>query len=648
MRKEEYVKKEEFVINKIIRQIRNGMLLHKPVVYLQTSELEIVRRVINSDEVVVRMAKCSADTIMPFAKLSDYEENAYHNALNNDRVINMHNCSLKDLRTKAEVCKEWENYGRFTFNQKARYPLPSLLAVHVRKNAEPYPDFSAFDGLFPFIDRYGQETDDSCAIRSSLVLLYGEETELPAWLMTYCYIVQEPYPDREEIAEVIRKKVSQSEEIFLKEDVIESYVSGFLGNTLIQVENTVDYLLNLPDDMLTGRPTIENKGEVQRVLATLKEQNVKRVGLLELQKADKEENLGGMAAFHRWMEKNKKSILQSDDIFRKTGAVGHKGILMCGIPGCGKSAAVNLLAKELELPVLKMDIGRLMGGIVGESEHNMHLALRLAEAMAPCILYIDEIEKGFSGSDGKGEDTSGVTKRMFGILLSWMQDCTKPVYMFATANSLAGIPKEFFRSGRFDSHFALYMPTREECIDIFKKRMEKAEKTVRTYDRNSQLFMKLCYDDEKLGLVTDYLLYEENGQKKGRFLTGADITKLVNMALRQFAERKGAISHTEWIQALKKAADGTAVYGDGEENMDSIAVCYLRMMRLGFKATSDHCLFEPKDYSVTYEEGKLLPSVSKKEAAKTEYDQVLYDTIRNKMLFLAKELEEHAMTELTR
>ena len=266
--------------------------------------------------------------------------------------------------------------------------------------------------------------------------------------MTYCYIVQEPYPDREEIAEVIRKKVSQSEEIFLKEDVIESYVSGFLGNTLIQVENTVDYLLNLPDDMLTGRPTIENKGEVQRVLATLKEQNVKRVGLLELQKADKEENLGGMAAFHRWMEKNKISILQSDDIFRKTGAVGHKGILMCGIPGCGKSAAVNLLAKELELPVLKMDIGRLMGGIVGESEHNMHLALRLAEAMAPCILYIDEIEKGFSGSDGKGEDTSGVTKRMFGILLSWMQDCTKPVYMFATANSLAGIPKEFFRSGR--------------------------------------------------------------------------------------------------------------------------------------------------------------------------------------------------------
>lgn len=635
------MKEKEFVINKIISQIRNGMLLHKPVIYLQTSEPEIVRRVINSDEVVVRMVK-QQEVVMPFARVFGAGERREGYAVNNTKVINIEHGGSEKLSTCGKKEEAPDDYGRFKFNEKEKYLLPSLLAIHIRQSRLP------FEELFRFVDRYMQETDDSCAIRSSLVLLYGDETEFPSWLAEYCYIVQEPYPDREEIAAVIRKKVSQSGGILLKDEMIESYVSGFLGNTLVQVENTVDYLLNLPGDALTGRSAVENRVEVQKVLAALKEQNVKRVGLLELQKVDKEENLGGMAAFHRWLDKNKKNILQSDEIFRRTGATSQKGILMCGIPGCGKSAAVNLLAKELGLPVLKMDIGRLMGGIVGESEHNMHLALRLAEAMAPCILYIDEIEKGFSGSGGKGEDTSGVTKRMFGILLSWMQDCAKPVYMFATANSLAGIPKEFFRSGRFDSHFALYMPTREECIDIFKKRMEKAEKTVLAYDKNSELFMKLCYDDEKLGLVTDHLLYKENEQRKGRFLTGADITKLVNMALRKFGARKGAISHTEWIQALKKAADETTVYGDGEENLNSIAVCYLQMMRLGFKPTSDRGLFKPKDYSVSYEKGKVVPSVAENETVKTDYDRALYDTIRKKMLFLAAQLEEHAIMELTR
>ena len=276
----------------------------------------------------------------------------------------------------------------------------------------------------------------------------------------------------------------------------------------------------------------------------------------------------------------------------------------------------------------------------------MHLALRLAEAMSPCILYIDEIEKGFSGSGGRNEDSSGVTKRMFGILLSWMQDCTKPVYIFATANSLSGIPKEFFRSGRFDSHFALYMPTYAECIDIFKKRMKKAADTVLGYDKTGELFRPQCYDDDNLSGVINHLLYEENGQKRGRFITGADITKLVNMALRKFADRKGAISHTEWIGALKSAADETTVYGDGNENLDSIAVCYLRMMRLGFQPASKGCLFQPEDYSVVCEEDGIRPFVAEKKNFETDYDSVLYRTIRGKMLFLAARMEEKAVTDL--
>lgn len=643
----------KFVIDLLIEQIRSGMLLRKPVIYLQTTELEIVRRVLNSDQVVMRMARHAADTMVPFAEIDADCSIGYHDALVDHRIINMDCCTCGELSKKIEgSCGDDECYGRFRLKEDKKintnYPLPSLLAVRVRKNAMPYHDTSVFDALYPFVDRYLQEEDDSGAIRSSLVLLHGEQMELPAWLTPYCYIVEEPYPEREEIAAVIDRKVKQSGCGKLSQDSMESYVSGFLGNTLIQVEDTMDYLLNLPEDPLTKSPTIQNESKVRKVLATLKEQNVKRVGLLEMQRIDEKEELGGMEVFRQWLDSSKKSIPRADYIFRRTGAAGHKGVLMCGIPGCGKSAAVNLLAKELRLPVLKMDIGRLMGGIVGESEHNMHLALRLAEAMAPCILYIDEIEKGFGGSSGNSEDTSGVTKRMFGILLSWMQDCTKPVYLFATANSLAGIPKEFFRSGRFDSHFALYMPTHAECLDIFRKRMEKAANAVLEYDKNGELFRSQCYDDGNLSAVMNHLLFEENGQKKGRFITGADITKLVNMALRQFADRKGAINHVEWIAALKDAVDGTTVYGDGNENLDSIAVCYLRMMRLGFRPTSRGCLFLPEDYSVVHEEDGIKPSIVKKERFETEYDRVLYHIIREKMMFLAARMEENAISDLVR
>lgn len=643
----------KFVIDLIIEQIRSGMVLRRPIIYLQTTELEIVRRVLNSDQVVMRMARHAADTMIPFAEAYADCSNGYHDALVDHRIINMDCCTCGELSKKIHgSCEDDGCYGRFALKDSKRinstYLLPSLLAVHIRKNAMPYNNTSVFDALYPFIDRYLQEEDDSGAIRSSVVFLHGEQMELPAWLMPYCYIVEEPYPEREEIAAIINGKVEKSSCGKLPEDSVESYVSGFLGNTLIQVENTMDYLLNLPEDPFTKSPTIKNELKVQKVLATLKEQNVRRIGLLEMQKIDEKEELGGMEVFRQWLDNSKKSIPRADYIFRRTGAAGHKGVLMCGIPGCGKSAAVNLLAKELRLPVLKMDIGRLMGGIVGESEHNMHLALRLAEAMSPCILYIDEIEKGFGGNGGKSEDSNGVTKRMFGILLSWMQDCIKPVYIFATANSLSGIPKEFFRSGRFDSHFALYMPTHAECIDIFRKRMEKAADTVLEYDKSGELFRSQCYDDDNLNSVMNHLLFEENGKKRGRFITGADITKLVNMALRQFADRKEAINHVEWVAALKSAIDSTTVYGDGNENLDSIAVCYLRMMRLGFKPTSNGCLFLPEDYSVTYEENGIKLSMVKKEDFETEYDCVLYHIIREKMLFLAARMEENAISDLVK
>ena len=149
------------------------------------------------------------------------------------------------------------------------------------------------------------------------------------------------------------------------------------------------------------------------------------------------------------------------------GLQAPKGILLCGIPGCGKSLAAKLTAQTLDLPLLQMDMGNLMGGIQGQSEENMRKALGFAEAMAPCVLWIDELEKGFSGAKSSGNSDGGTFKRMFGTLLNWMQENMKPCFIFATANDIGGLPKELFRSGRFDELFAVYLPTAQECADIF-------------------------------------------------------------------------------------------------------------------------------------------------------------------------------------
>lgn len=642
------------VIDSIIEEIRNGMLLRKPIIYLETSQTEIVRRVLNSDRIIVRMTTAAPDEMVPYA--SRYgSQSFFHDVLVDNRIKNIKCGALKSDKNfiiDNASDPKGEIYGRFLFanvvnghedtQNTTNYLQPSalVLSVHSPINETAETLSAYYDKLFPFIDRYTQETDDYSAIRSSLVLLYGKDVKLPTWILPYCYIVKEPYPQKEEILGIIERKLQAFEISSIDKATLEEYALSLLGNSLIDVETTVEYLLNSTKGC---KPVIKNKPEVKKILATLKEQNVRRVGFLDLMKTDSEEKLGGMDRFKNWLDRNKKSILESERLWREKGADRQKGILMCGIPGCGKSAAVNILGTELKLPVLKMDIGKLMGSYVGDSEHNMYKALQLAEAMSPCILYIDEIEKGFSGSDSG--DSSGVTRRMFGILLTWMQECKKPVYIFATANSLTGLPKEFFRSGRFDTLFALYMPTYEECIDIIKKRMEKAEAIVEKQN-DKKLFMDECYNDKNLVGFMNHLV--SNAQH--RFVTGADITKLVNIALRQFAETKDIISHTSWIQALKNAADETIVYGDGEENLVSIAACYTQMMRLGFTPTSgeDNTLFEPKDYRIEYDKDKIQVSLEEKNNIAQAYDKELYDVIREKITIFGKHLEDSALKKLIR
>ena len=166
------------------------------------------------------------------------------------------------------------------------------------------------------------------------------------------------------------------------------------------------------------------------------------------------------------------SVLSNMDAARQFGVDIPKGVLIAGVPGCGKSLSAKAAAKLFNIPLLRLDMGRLLGKYVGESEANMRKAIQLAEAISPCVLWIDELEKAFAGIGGDGSGAE-VTTRLFGSFLTWLQEKESPAFVVATANDITKLPPELMRKGRFDEIFYVGLPQREERRKIFEIHIQK-------------------------------------------------------------------------------------------------------------------------------------------------------------------------------
>nr|MBA3725993.1 AAA family ATPase [Armatimonadota bacterium] len=161
-----------------------------------------------------------------------------------------------------------------------------------------------------------------------------------------------------------------------------------------------------------------------------------------------------------------------------------KGVLLLGVQGCGKSLVAKAIASQWGLPMLRMDVGKLFGSLVGQSEENVRRAIQVAESVAPCVLWADELEKGFAGVQGSGFGDSGTTARVFATFITWMQEKTAHVFLVATANDVSQLPPELLRKGRFDEIFFIDLPDREERIEIFGIHLKKRKRDPKNYDLN--------------------------------------------------------------------------------------------------------------------------------------------------------------------
>lgn len=213
-----------------------------------------------------------------------------------------------------------------------------------------------------------------------------------------------------------------------------------------------------------------NESDINGVLSE-KKQAIRQTGILEFFTPQESlKRVGGLDKLKQW-------VLMRQDAFteeaRRYGIPNPKGILLVGIQGTGKSLSAKTIAHQWRLPLLRLDSGRLFGGIVGESESRVRQMIQLTEAMAPCVLWIDEIDKAFGNIYSGFDGDSGTSRRVFGSLITWMQEKTSPVFIVATANNVQILPAELLRKGRFDEIFFLNLPTEAERVEIFKVHLQR-------------------------------------------------------------------------------------------------------------------------------------------------------------------------------
>ena len=312
---------------------------------------------------------------------------------------------------------------------------------------------------------------------SSTLVLLSPRLHIPEDLEKEIAVADFPLPTQEEIARL----VDSSYEAFRRNP--KAMVDQFTPELRDAIIRACSGLTENEIDDALARSVSECGGLTPAVVESLiriKQEAVRRTRCLEaIGAVESMANVGGLDVLKEWVRKRQKTFTQEA---RKFGIEYPKGVLTLGVPGGGKGLSARAIASEWRLPLLRLDMGSVFGGLVGESESNLREALRIAEAMAPCVLWIDEIEKGLSGVASSNQSDGGTTARVFGSLLTWLQEKTAPVFCYFTANDIRSLPPELLRKGRIDELFFIDLPTLEERKEILAIHLRKRGRDPANFD----------------------------------------------------------------------------------------------------------------------------------------------------------------------
>ena len=295
------------------------------------------------------------------------------------------------------------------------------------------------------------------------VIIVSSSLHIPQELEKLITVLELDLPDEAEISSIVEKFTEDNEIASGPAEFRAELATAFKGLT----ESEIQDLLSL---------TVSQDGELTKKALQLifdqKQQMILKAGVLEMVPLKESlTDIGGLEILKEWLQR-KATVFKNMKAAAEFGVTMPKGVLIAGVPGCGKSLSAKAAGKLFDVPLLRLDMGRLMGKYVGESEENMRKAIRLAEAVSPCILWVDELEKAFAGI-GSGGGGAEVTTRLFGTFLTWMQEKKSAAFVVATANDITQLPPELLRKGRFDEIFYVALPNAEERRKIFEIHLNK-------------------------------------------------------------------------------------------------------------------------------------------------------------------------------
>ncbi len=416
------------------------------------------------------------------------------------------------------------------------------------------PGIFVFKDLHPFysapVIRWLRDAIASFKGTQKAIILMSPVQEIPIELEKEVAVLDFPMPDMGELNHVLSQQLEQVRTRRITTEAREKLLKAALGLTRDEAEKVYRKA-----QVTAGRLTEEEVG----VVLSEKKQLIRRNGILEYVEEDETiDSVGGLEELKRWLKQRSNAFTERA---REYGLPQPKGMLILGVPGCGKSLIAKTTSRLWGLPLLRLDMGRVYdGSMVGRSEANLRNALKTAESISPAILFIDEMDKAFAGSTGSADSDGGTSSRIFGSFLTWMQEKTSPVFVMATANRVERLPGEFLRKGRFDEIFFVDLPTSEERKEIFKIHLSKRRREIARFDLDQLANVCEGFSGAEIEQALVAAMYEAFAQD--REFTQLDIIAAIKSTLplsKTMTEQVTALR--DWArQRARPAASSVAEY----------------------------------------------------------------------------------------
>ncbi len=479
----------------------------------------------------------------PIVAIASFEE---------ERVMTLVERVAGELRVPGYVWKATSGLSRFGTEQaiyETQAPIKALQTILSMRG----------DGIYLMLDlhRFLEEATIVRTLRDiaaefvrkgSSLMLCSPEMHTPPELEKSVVPFKLELPGARELGIVVGRTLRDlamvnTLKLSLEKEDVRRVAEALRGLTLLEAERVLTRVV-MEDLSLSA-------ADLPRILS-LKKDLIARDGVLEYYPLEESaQKIGGLENLKTWLKRRKAAF--------SSGAGEHgleppKGLLLLGVQGCGKSLCAKAVAAEWGLALLKLDPGRLYDKYVGESEKNLRRALATAEAMAPCVLWIDEVEKGFAATGG--DTDGGLSRRLLGTFLSWLQDRKAPVFVVATANDIDTVPPELFRKGRFDETFFVDLPHPEARRQIFAIHLARRKQDPKKFDLGRLAQAADAFSGAEIEQAIVAALYAAFAEKKalGTQTLLAEIGATVPLSS----------TYREKIEALRRWARGRAVPADAE------------------------------------------------------------------------------------